>query len=89
MTDIMERLRRSGEFECYCEEAADEIERLRSAGRTADRILADSQEATKDAVNNAVAAERAAILELLEDDSLCFPRQRQAIAAAIKARGTA
>jgi hypothetical protein len=29
MTDIIDRLRRSGNYECYCAEAADKIELLR------------------------------------------------------------
>jgi hypothetical protein len=29
ITDLVDRLRRSGDYECYCEEAADEIELLR------------------------------------------------------------
>jgi hypothetical protein len=39
MTDIVERLRR-GDCECYCEEAADLIERLRA---TLERIAGDGK----------------------------------------------
>jgi hypothetical protein len=78
MTDILERLRdpKCAEYVWNIrQEAADEIERLRAAGRTANRILADAQAATADAVAN----ERAAVRQLIERE------RRDAIAKRRKA----
>jgi hypothetical protein len=94
MTDIVELLRKAAAtppscgYEDAMEKAADEIEKLRAELKTGVVV-------TRQALDDAVAAERAAILELIErfarswdqDDVTSWHEAAKRIAVAIEARG--
>jgi hypothetical protein len=89
MTDIVKRLRQCDENFELVQEAADEIERLRAENDKCARLIAGSVLDRQ----KAVAAEREAILELIESERADYANMYlgdyalQTIAAAIRARG--